>query len=271
VRTIQRYLTRVRDRVLRAAKLRPGECVVDLGAGTGLLALAARSRLQESGYVLALDISFDALAEGRRQAAATPHGAAVGCAVADALRLPLADQSVDVVLMRSVLIYLADKPAGIRELYRVLKPEGRVSIFEPINEVGERARQRAQACGGYDALQPEWGMVQHYYEGHKEQWWGGLVGWDERDVSRWFEDAGFSTVTTSYEFTSEAQTSKPRKADIMAGLLGRPNPHTPSYEEVARTVLGERAEIYLQRFAQFLLNSQGAKSLSASVYLVAKR
>src|SRR5258705_2110404 len=79
VRTIQRYLTRVRDRVLRAAKLRPGEWIVDLGAGTGLLALAARSRLQESGYVLALDISFDALAEGRRQADATPHGAAVGC------------------------------------------------------------------------------------------------------------------------------------------------------------------------------------------------
>jgi SAM-dependent methyltransferase len=77
-----------------AAKLRPGECVVDLGAGTGLLAVAARRRLPASGSVLALDISFDALAEGRRQAAAPPPGAAVGWAVADAVRLPLADQSV---------------------------------------------------------------------------------------------------------------------------------------------------------------------------------
>ncbi len=271
VRKIQRYLTRVRDRVLREAKLRPGERIVDIGAGTGLLALEARRRLRESGYVLALDISFDALSECRRHADSTQQGVSVGCTVADALQLPLADQSVDVVLMRSVLIYLADKQAGSRELYRVLKPGGRVSIFEPINEVGERASKRAQACGIYDALQPEWEMIQQYYEVHKEQWWGPLVGWDERDLSIWFEDAGFSTVKTSYEFTSGAQTPKPRKADVMAGLLGRPNPNTPSYGEVARTVLGDNAENYLQRFVEFLLNSKGAKSPSASVYLVAKR
>lgn len=271
VRKIQHFLTRIRNRVLREAKLRPGERVVDIGAGTGLLALEAHRRLKEAGYVLALDISFDALAECRRQATAARQGSSVGCAVADALKLPLADQSVDVVMMRSVLIYLADKPAGIRELYRVLKPGGRVSIFEPINEVYERARQRLRDSSVYDALQPEWGQIQHYYDRHKAQWWGPMVGWNERDLSIWFEDAGFSNLKTSYEFTSGAHTAKPKKTDILAGILGRPNPNTPSYEEVARAVLGDSADNYLQRFAQFLLNGEGARSPSASVYLAAKR
>src|SRR6266496_2809345 len=77
----------------------------------------------------------------------------LGCVVGDALHIPLASQSVDIVMTRSVLIYLSDKRAGVRELYRVLKPRGRASIFEPINEVSEQVRNQVIARGFYDQLQ----------------------------------------------------------------------------------------------------------------------
>jgi len=255
---------------LREAKLRPGERIVDLGAGTGLLALEARRRVKGSGYVVAIDISGDALSECRRQAEPAENVALLACVVGDAVHLPLASQSVDVVVTRSALIYPLDKQAAVREFYRVLKPGGRASIFEPINAVGGRARNRLRASGFYNELQPEWGEIQKHYEAHKQDWYGTMVGWDERDLIGWFEAAGFSSVKMSYEFTSGVRTRKPKKVDVAAYIRSHPNPNTPSYEEVAREVLGDRAADYLDRYAKFLLNAGGEISTSASVYLVAR-
>jgi hypothetical protein len=148
---------------------------------------------------------------------------------------------------------------------------GRASIFEPINEVSEQARNRVRASGYYDALQPDWGEIRKYYDAHAKDWWGTLVGWDERALVGWFEAAGFSSVKLSYELTSGVPARKPGKADIAAGFRSRPNPNMPSYEEVAREVLGDRADDYLERCARFALEGKRPRAASAFVDLVATR
>jgi arsenite methyltransferase len=61
-------LERTRDRVLERARIVPGDAVLDVGSGTGLLALGAVARVGDDGDVFALDVSVDALDELRRRA-----------------------------------------------------------------------------------------------------------------------------------------------------------------------------------------------------------
>jgi ubiquinone/menaquinone biosynthesis C-methylase UbiE len=122
-------LRRTRDRVLDSAAIVSGDAVLDVGAGTGLLALGAVARVGEDGDVFALDSSVDALEELRRVADAPQLWYLIG----DAEVLPLPDASVDVAVTRSVLTHVADVERAVCELRRVLRPRGRVSIFEPLN------------------------------------------------------------------------------------------------------------------------------------------
>jgi ubiquinone/menaquinone biosynthesis C-methylase UbiE len=125
-------LVRTRDRVLDGASIEPGDAVLDVGAGTGLLALGAVERAGADGDVFALDVSVDALEELRRSADAPTLWYLLG----EAEVLPLPDAFVDVAVTRSVLIYVAEVEAAVQELRRVLRGGGRVSFFEPLNRRG---------------------------------------------------------------------------------------------------------------------------------------
>ena len=112
----------------------PGDTLLDVGAGDGLIAFGALERLGPSGRVIFSDISADLVEHCRK--AATAEELADRCrfviAPADCLE-GVDDGSVDVVTTRSVLIYVKDKAAALREFYRVLRPGGRISLAEPIN------------------------------------------------------------------------------------------------------------------------------------------
>ena len=256
LRGLNRALVRVRNRVLAGARLRAGMAVLDVGAGTGLLALEAARRVAASGSVVALDVSADALREP------TQSGTNVGLVVGDAVSLPLADECVDAVVSRSVLIYVIDKTLAAAEFRRVLRPGGRVSVFEPIN-------RRYQFFADVDLadLEPQRGRVLNHWLGQRDPG-GAMMGFDERDLERAFVDAGFDSIELTYEVVR--RRTRPTRRDVQRSLTTRPNPNMVSYEEAAREELGEEADEHLADLAT-ALTTRSSTSTSADVYLRAQR
>jgi ubiquinone/menaquinone biosynthesis C-methylase UbiE len=122
------------ERVLEAAALRPGDTVLDVGAGLGLLTLAAHERIGD-GWVIAVDSSVGALEELLRLAHEVGANG-IMYLVGDAEVLPLPDAAVDVAVLRSVLTHVDDVAAAVHELARVIRPAGRLSLREPLGRAG---------------------------------------------------------------------------------------------------------------------------------------
>lgn len=112
--------------IIDAARLQPGERVLDVACGTGVVTRLAAERVGPSGAVAGLDINPAMLAVARRE---TPPG--VRWYEASAESMPLPDASFDVVLCQMGLQFVANKLAALREMRRVLAPQGRVLIGLP--------------------------------------------------------------------------------------------------------------------------------------------
>jgi len=121
----QRQLKPAQDLLLAMADLQPGESVLDLACGTGLVSFDALAKLGENGRLLGTDIS-DKMVELASSLAAEKGENRVQFARMDAEELSLGDDLFDVALCSLGLMYMPDPGKALKEMQRVLKPGGRI-------------------------------------------------------------------------------------------------------------------------------------------------
>jgi SAM-dependent methyltransferase len=118
-----------REAVLRALDPRPGERVLDLGVGPGLLAAAVAERVGSAGGVAGIDLSPDMLAIARGRTLA-PGAAVPELREGEVTALPYPDAAFDAAVCTQVYEYVADMPRALREAARVLRPGGRLVVLD---------------------------------------------------------------------------------------------------------------------------------------------
>ncbi len=111
----------------RMGELQPGETVVDLGSGAGMDSFIAAHQVGPSGRVIGIDMTDEMLARADEQQAAAGVGH-LEFRKGYLEALPVEDGSVDVVISNGVLNLCPDKAKVFTEIYRVLKPGGRMQI-----------------------------------------------------------------------------------------------------------------------------------------------
>lgn len=113
----------------------PGQTVLDLGSGAGLDSLLAGRRVGPTGKVVGVDFCPEMVARARRTAAALglAHVTFITAALEE---LPLPDASVDLVLSNGVFNLCPDKPRVLAEVFRVLRPGGRLQMADILLEAG---------------------------------------------------------------------------------------------------------------------------------------
>lgn len=135
------------------AALEPGEVVVDLGSGGGFDIFIAGKKVGPAGRAIGVDMTPEMLAKARRNIAAYRERTGldnVEFRLGEIEHLPLADNSVDVIISNCVINLSPDKPQVWREIARVLKPGGRVAVSDIslLRELPESVRQMVSALVG---------------------------------------------------------------------------------------------------------------------------
>ena len=132
-----------------SADLKEGETVLDLGSGAGIDCFLAANKVGESGKVIGVDMTYQMLDKARENALKGNYEN-VEFRLGEIENLPIADNSVDVIISNCVINLSTDKKRVYQEAYRVLKPGGRIVVSDIVlhKELPESIKQNMKAYAG---------------------------------------------------------------------------------------------------------------------------
>lgn len=254
------YLYLVRDGILQRAALTDNDVLLDIGGGDGLVGFGAFEQVPTCHVVFG-DISptmFDRVRKLAEELGVLERSRFFP-ASADNLAT-LTNGFVDVVAGRSVLIYVADKQTAFNEFYRVLKPGGRLSLFEPVNRFAHP--EPVHLFRGYDVtpVVEIATKLKAFYDDQQPLDTDPMLTFADRDLLVFAEQAGFEELHLELHMNITA----PPPTETWATFLHIPeNPKIPSLAAAMQELLspaeGEQFMAHLQPLVE---NRQGIKRLA---------
>jgi arsenite methyltransferase len=269
---VDRYVAHLLD----GAQLAPGQTLVDVGTGEGLVAFRAIERIGPTLRVWLTDVSEPLL--HRAESQAVERGVRSQCTL---LRCPadrlegIADASVDVLVTRSVLAYVADKTAALREFHRVLKPGGRISLAEPVYQddaLAASAIRQVIESNPPEGVTPlmvllhRWKAAQ-YPDTEAKILESPIANYSERDMIRFAQSAGF--VELHLELHIDTLPSIVRTWSVF--IESSPHPLAPPLSAImAEQFTAEERQLFEQSMRP-VIEDPKAVTTDRMLYLTARK
>ncbi|MDE2263801.1 MAG: class I SAM-dependent methyltransferase [Gammaproteobacteria bacterium] len=269
---VDRYV----ERVLDGGQLAAGQVLVDVGTGEGLVAFRAIERVGASLRAWLTDISKPMLHHAETQAA--ERGVRSQCTF---VRCPadhldgIPDSSADVVVTRSVLAYVLDKTAALREFHRVLKPGGRISLAEPVYQddaLAASAMRSVIQSNPPDRVSPmtvllhRWKAAQ-YPDTEERILASPIANYSERDMIRFAQAAGFTEL--HLELHIDTLPSIVRSWDVF--INSSPHPLAPPLSTIMSQQFTAEERQLFERTMRPVIEDPKAVTTDRMLYLTAKK
>jgi SAM-dependent methyltransferase len=259
-------LQTVRDQVIAGLQLKPRDVLLDVGTGDGLIGFGALEVLGESVSVIFSDVSQDLLDQCRQLAdnlGVAARSSFVRGGAEDLAGVPSA--SVDAVATRAVLIYVADKQRAFAEFARVLRPGGRISIYEPINVLDQSPPNEFLGfdVSSVQSLHDKIRAMSHDFDEREKS----MVDFDERDLLEIAQGAGFVELHLRLERDIGTEV-EPQSWE--AFLESAPNPLVPSIGAGIEQALSAEELLQFEAYLRPLVEAGKRTRRSTSAHLTAR-